>query len=65
MRQRRSWTLAIESFHWAFIHTQINQKLVPCVNHLREDARHCTQGLYHLIAGQLNPAIVSVPDLQP
>jgi hypothetical protein len=56
--------LAIESFHWAFINTQINQKLVRCVDHLREDARRWTQGLYHLMAGQLDPAIVSVPDLR-
>jgi hypothetical protein len=40
---KKELDLAIELFHWAFINTQINQKLVRCVDHLREDARHWTQ----------------------
>jgi hypothetical protein len=56
--------LAVDQIHWAFIHSNINQKLVRCVDHLREDANRWTQGLYHLMAGQLDPAIVSVPDLR-
>jgi hypothetical protein len=56
--------LAVEQIHWAFVHSNLNQKLIRCVDHLREDARRWTQGLYHLMAGQLDPAIVSVPDLR-
>jgi hypothetical protein len=60
----RELDLAVEQIHWAFIHSNLNQKLIRCVDHLREDARCWTQGLHHLMAGQLDPAIVSVPDLR-
>jgi hypothetical protein len=54
--------LVVDQIHWAFIHS--NQKLIRCVDHLQEDVRRWTQGLYHLMAGQLDLAIVSVPDLR-
>jgi hypothetical protein len=56
--------LVVDQIHWAFIHSNLNQKLIRCVDHLREDAKGWSQGLYHLMAGQLDPAIVSVPDLR-
>jgi hypothetical protein len=56
--------LAVDQIHWAFIHSNLNQKLIRCMDHLREDARRWTQWLYHLMVGQLDPAIVSVPDLR-